>query len=437
MNKMLVVVIALLLVVVGVFWYMDDDDPAKTTTPPPIGPKEPTPPPPIGPKEPTPPPPIGPKKPTTPPPIGPKKPTTPIGWIEDKPSENLKTPRIEGDDVEIDPTVLKEFYPKGRKGTSLARFNIKGIGTNVDWGFKGETHFEHIYRLQSSVAVESNDGSTIVFVVDFGTIDQTVVYSKQTFQLELPDSPILDWALNNEALWTGILIAAGASPDVIAKGLIAMKALFIADPNLEITLTELAKLLGIETDMQFINSFDRLGNSKIRVTYTNGWGVTRIQALKSQVKLTDSELLALSDRLGLLTDYAIIKGKLRDVGETWTVDVKKIASLFAIGFDAETSGNLILSLKEKKPVDGKEMDIILSDEGTVTVQGGGNDGFGSGQLSVKYGRIEYAREDRFTEKAAFEFDIDTLWHSKNHLLFKTENARQLEVKARYGAWKEK
>jgi len=188
--------------------------------------------------------------------------------------------------------------------------------------------------------------------------------------------------------------------------------------------------------VEIINKLGRLANSKFRVTYTNGWGVTRIQTLKSAVKLTGNELLSLADRLGLLTDYAIIQGR-RKIGDKWKVDVKKIASLFAIGFEAAPSGELILSLKSDSGAGGEPLDVILSDEGTVKVEGGGDDGEGSGQLSVKYGRIEYSREDKLTKNAYFEFDVNTLWKSKNHLLFKTVATRQLEVKARYGARKEK
>ena len=359
---------------------------------------------------------------------------------EEPASGSVTTNPEKGDEDLIPKEILLKYYQKDRKVSSVAKFDVQGIGSDTKWTFKGESHFHHVYRVVSNVEIESNDGSDIVFIIRFDAIDQTVVVSKESFELDFPDTPLLDWALKSKEAWIPLAAAAIGTPDVYSKVMIVAKTIHEViknvDPKLKRSLTWLADVWDINPDIEVevLATLGRFDNSKFRVSYRNGFGVTKIEQLEPKSHFTDAQLFGLADRLSLFTDYALVKDDIRKpVGEKWKVNVEDVSSLFALGYDADVIGELTLSQGEIDDASGENISTIRCDEGTVRMVGNAEGRNGTGELSVLDGKIEYDYEYLLTKDATFTFNVNTILRSTNHLLFKTEKIRDLTVEARYNA----
>lgn len=330
----------------------------------------------------------------------------------------------------IPPGDLLRHYPAGRTTRGVACTYIKGRGTDRNWGLKSTSHFICCHTVAGEVKVEVNDGHDVRFQLHLPEVSQTLFHSTEELELDPPKLRLV------ELVWKN---AEDLMLDRIPEYQIVKKLWGLAntaDPNLKKSLTWLAPLVrkaGVNADagaeIEMTRKVEKLSGLKVALNYTNGVGVTSIQVLEGK-KFDPDALQALAESSSLLLDYFIFPGADKAVGEAWTVRSQDVAGLMPLGFDPELGGSMKLQREEN----ASSGDAVLGiKRGQLNVNGRKQNAEESATFFVESGKVFYALTDLMVRHADMRLRANTIYRSRDHLLFQTEHLSDLEIRATYGA----
>jgi hypothetical protein len=325
---------------------------------------------------------------------------------------------------------LLRHYPPGRATRSVALASIKGRGTNRNWGLKATSHFVYCYTVAGEVQVEANDGHNLRFELHLKEVSQTLFHSDTELEVDPPRLPLV------ELVWKN---AEDRGLEGIPEYKLVKKLWELAntsDPKLKKSLTWLAgqvRRAGLNPDssaeIEMIQKVEKLTGVKAELTYTNGVGVTGIRVLEGK-KFDPDALQALAESSSLLLDYFIFPGAGKPVGERWTVRAQDVAGLMPLGYDAEVTGVLTL---EREPDASAGEAVLAVKRGELTVSGKKEHADEKAKVFVESGRVLYALKELMVRQADMRLRANTLYRSRDHLLFETEKLRDLDLRATYTA----
>jgi hypothetical protein len=350
-----------------------------------------------------------------------------VKQVDLKPPPNKQPLKIEANE-------LLRFYPAGKTIRSLAITNMDGKASNTDWGLRGEASFVHLLEALIETKVAANDGQRVRFVVKLRKVTQTLVISKETLELALPQAPILEQAWADVALWR-------VNPGV-AKLRLLWEGANLVDPNLKKTLTGIAEHLkrvgiagGPPQEVQMLQQLDKTSGLEVEAEYVNGIGMVGLKVIGGRPgNLFDEQTLkTLGDHLAPLMDFHLFPNANKAVGERWRVRAQDILRAAPIDFNAEIDGFVEL---ERKPDDAKDragIAILGVIDGKLQAQGRAEDAVRRGELKVRAGELEFSMQDLFVRRGELTFDVRSTYASRDHLLFRAENLRNLRIRSRYEA----
>ncbi|MFO0865759.1 MAG: hypothetical protein U0744_14100 [Gemmataceae bacterium] len=350
-----------------------------------------------------------------------------VKQVELRPEPKKQPPKIEANE-------LLRFYPAGKTIRSLAITNMDGKASNTDWGLKGEASFVHLLEALIETKILSNDGQRVRFHISLRKVTQTLVVSKETLELALPQAPILEQAWADVALWR-------LNPGV-AKLRLLWEGANLVDPNLKKTLTGVAEHLkrvgiagGPPQEVQMLQQLDKTSGLEVEADYMNGIGIVRLEVVGGRRgNLFDEHALkTLGDHLAPLMDFHLFPNANKAVGERWKVRAQDILRAAPIDFNAEIDGFVEL---ERKPDDAKDragIAILGVIDGKLQADGRAADAVRRGELKVRTGELEFSMQDLFVRRGELTFDVRSTFASRDHLLFRAENLRNLRIRSRYEA----
>ena len=331
--------------------------------------------------------------------------------------------------------MLVERYPVGKTIRSVGHFVMNGKGSNKSWGVRGTASFSYLSEVPVETRVVESDARTgrLVFEQTFGEVVQVRAVSNQTLELVPPDSLVL------RTVWpTADPLLKRLSPGYFLFRRM-VEAVNHTDPGLKRTLTRTSGWLrrkGIEVtgatpDTELAVQVEKLSGSKLRIVYVSGLGVTQISRLEG-MPFNRDELIRLAHASTVLVDYFVFPTAKRNPGDKWDVRADDVASLFALYDPQAEIGGTISLRRDADSVAGQVAKLALV-KGTVTARSEEDGKEHRGQLTVKSGSMSIDLKSLYIRTARVQFSASTLHQSKDHLLFGTEQLRDLKVESRYEA----
>lgn len=331
--------------------------------------------------------------------------------------------------------MLLERYPIGKTIRSVGHFNASGRGRNKAWGLQGEVSFSYLAQVPAETRVVETDARAgrLVFEQSFGEVVQIRAASNQTLQFVPPDSLVVRtvWPKADQQLKR-------RSPGYLFVRNLA-DALNAADPGLKKTLTTASEWLrraGVNVtpetpDTELAVRVEKLSGSKMKFVYVSGLGVTQISQMDG-VPFNRDELIRLAHASTVLVDYFVFPTAKRRVGEKWNVRADDVGDLFAL-YDPSSEIGGTIGLQREKDEIKDQIAMIKVIDGTVTATTTVDGKEQRGRLTVRDGKMSFDLKQMYVRVALFNFSASTLLQSRDHLLFGTEQMRDLKIESRYEA----
>lgn len=331
--------------------------------------------------------------------------------------------------------VLMENYPVGKTIRSVGRFIVNGKGRNTKWGIRGEASFSYFALVPMVTRVVENNArmGRVVVEQSFADVVQVRGVSNQTLELVSPDSPVLRtvWPTIDQQLRS------------LSPGYVAFRKLVDAinstDPGLKETLTtasEWLRRVGVDIstqppDTELAMQVAKLSGSRFKIIYLSGLGVTSIEQLEGE-PFNRAELIQHAHASTVLVDYFVFSAAKRQPGEKWDVQADDVAGVFALYDPTAEIGGTISLRRGKDAVAGQvaRLEVV---GGAVTADGIVDGKEQRGRLTVRDGTMSFDLKDMYISGALIKFSASSLFQSRNHLMYGTEQLRDIKVESRYEA----
>jgi hypothetical protein len=329
---------------------------------------------------------------------------------------------------------ITKFYPEGKTVRSIAVLNMTGSGRNKSWILEGDCNFAYEYRAEIETKVVRNRGTAVVFRQHFKDVMQLRAESKEELQLSIPESPI------SPLLW-GPVEKNLLMP--IPAYIIAKRALEIAqtvDPRFRRTLTSFhgllkryGKSLLPDDEVPIVAVMDKLAGLNVEMEYISGLGVTYIKVLDGK-RFDPDDLERLAYNSSLLMDYFLFEGAKKADNEPFDVRVEDVRGVCSLNYDFQSTGKLTLRKTSEGDRDGEKPTVLQVVGGEVSLSGKVDGVERSGRIKpLPGGYVRYSDEKLLVRLARVSWQADTKWATKDHLLFGTENVRNVRMETYYEA----
>jgi hypothetical protein len=335
------------------------------------------------------------------------------------------------DVVKIDENELIKRYPPGKKWRGVSGGKITGQASHEDWNIEGTAFFGYTYNVPADITVVSNDRSEIVFDIEFHMISQLLKVSDVEVQLVPPtpetkallqavDYQIKEWLKEDQD-----------KLDIYKKIIKGIETIRKLDPGLKKTLTKLFNdQFDLEGDLKAQQArIEELSGKRFRVEYLNGFGVKKITQLDDTKAFTRSQMLKLVNYVSVFLDYHIWPQD-TEVGKEYEVDARKIAGVLILDPGADVTGQV--SLRRDKDRDPATA-VVTVTEGTLTYDTSSSQKESSFNVSTPGGFFLVDKKNYMVTFARIELEASRLVASKDHLLFRAKNAKNIEAEVYYEA----
>lgn len=188
--------------------------------------------------------------------------------------------------------------------------------TDKDWGVEGVATINYAFEAQIDREIESNDGQTIVELRHFRDLRSVKTVCKlEDVRIDLgPVGDLLIPKVQGTSLQPVItgLRWVGVSPE---------------------------ELVGLRDSMKVFQSVDRLSGKKVRLTFVDGKGVTKVEPIKGEMTAAERDFHFASS---LPSDSLIIPDMDIKIGNRWSVDGSNFSNMVDPSLLARTSGEITL-----------------------------------------------------------------------------------------------
>jgi hypothetical protein len=330
--------------------------------------------------------------------------------------------------------MLLERYPVGKTVSSHGHFRIEGKGHNTAWGTKAAAAFSYSSELPVETRVIESDPAKgrLVFEQTFGDVLQMCAVSDRTLELVSPDSSALVWVSTADHTLSRLSAGYRQFRDVA-------EAINAADPGLKSVLTALSGSLlraGIplqpSDQVSFAVQIEKLTGTKLKIVYVSGLGVTHIAQLEGDHKFEPQELIRLAHASTVMVDHFVIPASKTAEGDSWEVKAEEVGSLIAL-YDPSIELGGSLQFHRATDIEPGKMAQLEVIGGSVTAQSESDQRSREGRLSIRHGSVQFDLTGHFVDRAVINFSAQSLMQSRGHLLFGTEQLRDLKIESRYQA----
>lgn len=207
----------------------------------------------------------------------------------------------------VDTNRVQQTYKPGQSYRALLQVSVEARGEHHDWGITTNSQTNYVGEAQTLRTIESNDGTTLVLVQEFERARSISAWSKLTgLRIELPQrlETLLDL--------TGSFLGGGEGAGDWRE--IPLKSVNRVFEN-ELLLDGLNHLME-DPSAKLFTFFDTLEGKKVRITYVNGKGVNRIEALKGALNPDERDMIMATS---VISDTYILPDLESEPGDQWTI----------------------------------------------------------------------------------------------------------------------
>ncbi len=309
---------------------------------------------------------------------------------------------------------VQEVLRAGSTYRTVQKGSLVVKGHDPDWTSDEVVKLALVAEQIASRTIESNDGVTLVEVRTIETARVIkILCATKDFHIELgdPDLSIL------KAL------------DEVAPG----EAVEVADP-----VTLLQAVLKPGTDVtrgtwKVVASVDQLSGKKIRLTHTNGIGVTNVEPVNCSLTEEEVELFFRADPLA---DMRFLPDLGLKPGESFVVPGYAFAQLLDPELHPHVEGNLTITRGSDLRQDGHQMALLKIDSSKSDLQLSAADSQQKafGRLTPK-GTLLFDLDGQFVRQATLSGEILIRSIPKDHALGNSSPVSQPETSMTYSCQK--
>jgi hypothetical protein len=351
-----------------------------------------------------------------PPPTDGQKTVPPGNTVDVKPLPPKEAPQV----VRNTDLVRQRLQP-GKTYSTLLRGTIHSVGTDANWGIESVVGINYAFEAQIDREIVDNDGEVIVEVRHFRDVRSLKIDTDlKDFRLKLGDAryPVL---LAVGSVWPEAAFVVARLDGMSSKPVLDL---------LKACGVDVASLTGAKSRVfKTFTQFDGLTGKSVKIVYWNKPDRTGIiQLVPVEGGMTESEQF-LHEHSALLSDALIFPEK-KQVGDSWKVEGKNFSNLIDPGLRAAVGGELELSRRADRTVDGKKVSVLMADAGRLELN---SSDAKQGQLGwfEPRGEMLFSPEEQAIVKAEMT-GKGLLEHvSRHHLLFKTEMKQSPEIAVVY------
>ncbi len=219
-----------------------------------------------------------------------------------------------------DPIRVRNLYREGVTYRKTIRTTIEGRGVKRDWGLEGSVNFALASKQVVDLEIEENDGRNIVARLTVGESVYTELFTRD-YNLRMDLGPTAHRIIDGVAIALALADAGITLPPGTSRLLERQFNQFLAD-------TDLGPLLSDFNLAPSPPTVDALSGVEIRVHYTDGLGITRMELLRASTHrdfgefepyVNHDDLLPLFNANPVL-DLYFFPEQSREVGGEWSVD---------------------------------------------------------------------------------------------------------------------
>ncbi|HPY75433.1 MAG TPA: hypothetical protein PLB63_08510 [Planctomycetota bacterium] len=338
---------------------------------------------------------------------------------------------------------------------------VEGRGKNKDWGITGEVQYKYLYMINYTSTIESNNGDTIIETRKFDKVQQNLVLSPTRFYFDI-----------NEEWWKYFLEKSTWAIDMVSDYIIPLmpqngvalkmrsRILKLSEHMVLPTVSMLVKKYFSFTEEELLQILDSIEENTInlglrekfatfkehvimkgkilgypkrlnllegkmfRLTYKDGVGLTSIDTTDTAdiLSLQEKELI---ERAFYMSDYYIFKDKdqpLRrlDIGTSWKVDAKNIASVLDPRMRHTTKGFIGLHRLHDMQKNNQNYAVFQIKNSTIQMQDTERNQQIAGEATFSNGIIHYDINLRYIQQAQLQGELKYRTISTDHLFFEAK-----------------
>ena len=187
------------------------------------------------------------------------------------------------------------------------------------------------------------------------------------------------------------------------------------------------QLLGLADAVKAFHKVDQLTGKKVRLTFVNGKGVNKVEAVKGEITPAEKDFHFASS---LLSDSLIIPDVEIKIGNRWLVEGVNFANLIDPSLLARTSGEVTLERAPDYIIRNKTCRCLTVVEGQVLLDDSDPKSSRIGYFEPR-GSLFFSPADQVIIEARLKGKGKLEKFSKDHLLFETRMRRLPELNVVY------
>jgi hypothetical protein len=302
------------------------------------------------------------------------------------------------------PDRVRQNLQPGKTYVTHSKGTLNVRATDKDWGFEGVVTINYAFEAHIDRQIESNDGSTIVELRHFRNLRSVKIACKlEDIRIDLgPVGSLLIPEIQGTSL----------------KPVIAGLRWVGVQPE---------KLVGLEDGSKVFHKVDQLSGKKVRLTFVDGKGVTRLEPIEGKLTAAERDFHFASS---LLSDSLIIPDVDIKINSLWSVDGENFANLVDPSLLAHTSGSITLKRDPDHIIQNKTCRHLTVVSGQILFEDSDPKMGQIGYFEPK-GSLYFSPADQVIIQANMKGKAKLEKFSKDHLLFETRMRRLPEMELLY------
>ncbi len=340
----------------------------------------------------------------TPPQSEPRKPTVVTHSGEAAVIEEPKNPP-----KPIDPDRITGSLEVGRTYEMLLKGEVLAKGTDTAWGTSVVVFVQYLSECAIDRTIEANDGNTVTEVRHYKVVRNAQIDRKvEDVSWDFGAPGDLALICLESVLPGSYVILDTAQP--FARNFVKS--------SYERELDQQAKVRG---------TVDSLSGKKVRLTFENGKGVTRIQPIGCDLTSDERDYIAAT---AVAAECFIMPDLKVKPGASWTVDGRNLSGLIDPTLRADTSGSVTIARREDTKRGMHPAAVLEISDGRIVIDSTTPERYDIGTFTP-HGKLVFDLEDQFVESAELTGDILIERKSRDHLLFETSFKSKPEITITY------
>jgi len=320
------------------------------------------------------------------------------------------------------PDRVRQNLRPGKTYVTHTKGTLNVRGEDKSWGFGTVVTINYAFEAHIDRTIESNNGTQIVELRYFRDLRSLKVDTRlEDIRLDLggPGEALLLGLAKVFNLPSAFAATAHAVDGTSLKP--ALQALRWAGVSPE-------SIGGLDDkSVKMFAQVDQLSGKKVRLTYEDGRGVQKVEAVAGEMTADERRFHFASV---LLSDSLIIPDVDIKIGNTWSVDGSNFANLIDPGLLSQAGGEVILKRADDHIVQNKTCRHVAIESGRITIDDSNAREGRIGHFEPK-GSLYFSTEDQIVVQARLRGTAKLERFSKNHLLFESRMRRLPELELIY------